>query len=115
MTLMNFDGLRAAESGAGRKAGLPEMRARFAETASDPGMFGEVPNADRAAAALETAALTMLAELERAGISVDDISRSAAAAADTGESHEATARRTLTNAHDAAYSTFVDRMATEGR
>ncbi|WP_147472898.1 hypothetical protein [Streptomyces triticirhizae] len=92
---MNIGGLRNAEEGAGERDQLARLKANFALVASNTAMFGDVPNADRAATALRSAALAMLTELERAGHTVEDIRNSAATAAGIGEGADAAARRTL--------------------
>ncbi|WP_052851279.1 hypothetical protein [Streptomyces avicenniae] len=84
MVTMNIGGLNGAEDGAGRRDGLASMKQSFAQIASAREMFGDVPNAARASAALEAAALSMLRELERAGVTVEDIRTSAATAAGIG-------------------------------
>jgi hypothetical protein len=114
MVTMNIGGLRGAEGGAAEREGLAKMKATFAEVASDPAMFGNAPNADRAAAALRRAAQSMLDELERAGHSVEDIRQSAAAAAGIGEDSDAEAKRTLTRAQASGVTAFDGRMPGTG-
>lgn len=104
MVSMNIGALRNAEGGAGGREGLAGMKASFAEIASDVAMFGQVPNAAQAAAALRSAATAMLQELERAGQGIDDIRRSAAAAAGIGEDTDEVALRTLLLAQSATSS-----------
>jgi hypothetical protein len=77
---MNVEALDDAESGLSERGGLSGMKAKFAQIASPAGMFGEVPNGAVATAALESAAQSMLEQLESAGISVDAIAGSAGSA-----------------------------------
>ncbi|MDT0346575.1 hypothetical protein [Streptomyces litchfieldiae] len=112
MVTMNVGALHGAEDGAARRDGLAGMKARFAEIASDPAMFGEVPNADLAAEALRSAAESMLRELERAGLTVEDIRASAAAAAGIGEESDEAARATLSSARIEAATAFDTLMET---
>ncbi|MYV64179.1 hypothetical protein GTW37_38715 [Streptomyces sp. SID4931] len=65
--------------------GLGRMRSRFVEIASVDGVFGTVANGAAAEAALAGAASAMLAELERAGISVDNIAGNAGAAGEIAD------------------------------
>jgi hypothetical protein len=98
MVIMNNRLLHETQNSTAALDGLAGMRAAFAQTASDPAMFGDVPNADVASAALEQAALTMLNELQAAGLSVEDIARSAGEAAGIGEASDAAAHQELSNA-----------------
>ncbi|MFR9722234.1 hypothetical protein ACL02R_02525 [Streptomyces sp. MS19] len=95
MGTLNIGGFNGAEDGTGRRDGLASMKQSFAQIASAREMFGSVPNAERAAAALETAALSMLRELERAGVTVEDIKTSAANAARIGLDTDEASRQTL--------------------
>ena len=95
MVTMNIGGLRDVEGGAAERDGLARMKANFAAIASGTAMFGNVPNAAKASAALRSAAHSMLTELARAGQNVEDIRRSAAAAAGIGEEADTEAKRTL--------------------
>jgi hypothetical protein len=115
MVIMNIGALRDAESGTADRRGLAAMKAAFAGIASDPAMFGEVPNAGQAAAALEQAAQTMLAELEGAGQSVEDITASAAAAARIGLDSDNAARQALSSVVVEAVNSFELRMTDAGR
>lgn len=110
MVFMNIDALRRAEGAAGQRNGLEGMKTRFAEIASDRAMFGQVPNADKAAAALQAAARAMLQELERAGMGVEDIRRSAAAAANIGRGSDEAARTVLSKAQAENVGLFNRRM-----
>ncbi|UED83392.1 hypothetical protein [Streptomyces profundus] len=107
MVTMNIGGLRNAEEGAGDRDRLARMRANFADIASTPAMFGIVPNAEQASAALRSAAASLLQELERAGHTVDDIRRSAATAAGIGEGADAEARRTLSREQAASVGALL--------
>ena len=109
MVTMNPGGLRDAERGAAEREGLAGMRARFVEIASNRAIFGDVPNAEQAAAALRTAVLTMLRELEQAGRDVEDIRRSAATAAVIADDSDAEAKRALRRADSMTY--LADMMA----
>ncbi|MEV1007536.1 hypothetical protein [Streptomyces sp. NPDC049881] len=95
MGTLNIGGFNGAEDGTGRRDGLASMKQSFAQIASAREMFGSVPNAERAAAALEAAALSMLRELERAGVTVEDIKTSAANAAEIGLDTDEASRQTL--------------------
>jgi hypothetical protein len=110
MVTMNIGALRGAEDGAGARDGLASMKARFAEIASDPAMFGEVPNAELASEALRSAAASMLRELERAGISVEDIRISAANAAGIGEDADEAANATLSRSYVESVTAFDSLM-----
>jgi hypothetical protein len=112
MVIMNIGGLEAAEGGAADVNGLAAMKATFSQIASSHGMFGEVPNAANAAEALARAADKMLTEMDAASRTVDDIRRSARAAADTGEAHDAAAHQTLSRAQSDNVSLFDFEMET---
>jgi hypothetical protein len=77
---MNPEALDTAEGALDGRAGLAAMKSRFAGIATPGAMFGEVPNGQAAEAALTSAAHSMLEQLERAGISVEDIAASAGVA-----------------------------------
>ncbi len=96
-TTINLPALGDVESGAGERAGLPQMKNVFAGIASAPAVFGDVPNGAAAAAALEQSAQTMLDQLEAAGQSVADIQASASAAAGIGADTDAAAQQTLSS------------------
>ena len=110
MVTMNFGALGGVEKGAGKRDGLAGMRASFAQIASDPAMFGDVPNAGAASAALERAALNLLVQLERAGRTVENIRKSAAKAAGIGEEADADARRVLSEVVVQDVTNFDDLM-----
>ncbi|MDT0305674.1 hypothetical protein RM780_01680 [Streptomyces sp. DSM 44917] len=112
MVTMNIGALRGAQRGAGDRDGLAAMKASFASIASDLGMFGDVPNAPAASAALERAARDMLRELERAGHTVLDIRDSAAAAAGIGEDADEEARGRLTAVQVDAIRAFTSAVDT---
>lgn len=61
--------------------GLCGTRQSLVDIASSPGMFGQVPGADVAAAALATAADSLVEGLEQAGVSIDGIVNDALTAA----------------------------------
>ncbi|MEE1926733.1 hypothetical protein V1J52_00805 [Streptomyces sp. TRM 70351] len=65
--------------------GLSAMRERFVEIAAVDGIFGRVGNGAAAEAALTEAATAMLAEAERAGISVANIAHNAGVAGGIAE------------------------------
>lgn len=60
---------------------LGSVKEQFAQIASADGLFGEVPGGEAASAALERAALSMLEQLQVAGVCVHEIAESAGAAA----------------------------------
>ncbi|NJP68076.1 hypothetical protein [Streptomyces spiramenti] len=60
---------------------LGSVKEQFAQIASADGLFGEVPGGEAASAALERAALSMLEQLQLAGVCVHEIAESAGAAA----------------------------------
>ncbi|MGP4109440.1 hypothetical protein ACTWP5_00805 [Streptomyces sp. 4N509B] len=107
MTTMNFDGLRRAENGAGERDEFARMRALVGRLASDPAMFGQVPNAGQAARALQDAATAMFDVVHRAGETVRSIRDSAHEAAEVGRFTDAEARSTLTRAQRDALAAFV--------
>ncbi|TDC78959.1 hypothetical protein [Streptomyces hainanensis] len=110
MTTLNIGALNGAERGASDRDGLVAMRTSFAQIASDVTMFGDVPNAAKASAALETAARAMLRELQRSGRTVDDIRLSAAEAAGIGEDTDAAAEAELGKVPLKDATSFDDRM-----
>ncbi|OEU96384.1 hypothetical protein [Streptomyces oceani] len=65
--------------------GLDAMRDEFLRIASPRGLFGKVPNGAGAEEALERAAEDMLAEAERAGVSVENIVANAGTVADIAD------------------------------
>ncbi|ORT60533.1 hypothetical protein [Streptomyces sp. CB03238] len=70
---LNAAAARGTQRDAAGAEGLAALKERFAEIASAGTMFGRVPNGAAAAAALEEAARRMLEELERAGVSVQNV------------------------------------------
>ncbi|MCX2968561.1 hypothetical protein WDH52_11435 [Streptomyces sp. TRM70308] len=81
----NADQLHDTQRGAASLAGLSAMQERFVEIASVEGVFGTVANGAQAEAALAEAAAGLLTELERAGISVENIAGNAGTAAQIAE------------------------------
>ncbi|PCG82466.1 hypothetical protein CIB93_30025 [Streptomyces sp. WZ.A104] len=81
----NSDELYNVQNRTGDLDGLGQMRSRFVEIASVDGVFGTVANGAAAEAALAGAASAMLAELERAGISVDNIAGNAGTAGEIAD------------------------------
>ncbi len=98
---LNPDAARDVEAGAGESDQLAGMRAKFLDIASAQGLFGTAPNGAAAEAALESAAAAMLDQLERAGISIRDISTSAGETARIADETDADARGRLTDAAEA--------------
>ncbi|GAA1922861.1 hypothetical protein GCM10009716_34130 [Streptomyces sodiiphilus] len=94
--LMNTGALDDAGSGLEDRDGLNVMKQAIARIASDRSMFGDVPNAEAASAALESAALTLLTELERAGVGVRDIAAGAHTASGIAVDADGEARGALT-------------------
>ncbi|WP_062214266.1 hypothetical protein [Streptomyces sp. NBRC 109706] len=99
---LNPEAMRDAESAADGSGELAAMREKFIDIAAARGLFGSVPGGAEAETALETAARTMLQELERAGTSVADISASAGEAARIADETDAYAHLRLTTAQEAA-------------
>ncbi|UCM89410.1 hypothetical protein [Streptomyces marincola] len=97
---LNPDAARDVEAGTGESDRLAAMRAKFIDIASAQGLFGTAPNGAAAEAALASAASAMLTELERAGISVQDISESAAETARLADETDEAARSTLHGVED---------------
>ncbi|MFE7136684.1 hypothetical protein ACFVAG_02930 [Streptomyces sp. NPDC057644] len=81
----NADELYSVRNRAGDLDGLAQMRTRFVEIASVDGVFGTVGHGAAAEAALAQAATAMLAELERAGVSVDHIAGNAGRAGEIAD------------------------------
>ncbi|MCZ7413899.1 hypothetical protein [Streptomyces sp. WMMC897] len=81
----NSDELYDVQRRTGDLDGLGQMRKRFVEIASVDGVFGDVANGTTAESALAGAADAMLTELERAGISVDNIAGNAGTAGEIAD------------------------------
>lgn len=102
--------------GAARRAGdhtreserLAAMRTAFLDVASARGLFGKVPGGERAEQALESAAATMLDELTRSGLTVQDISDSAYRVAEIADETDRTAHRRLVTASEAVRHMHVE-------
>lgn len=78
----NAGAARSAQTRGGQVAGLGSVKDAFVSIASAHGMFGRVPNGQVAEEALERAARGVLEELERAGISLDNVVSNAGEVAD---------------------------------
>ncbi|MDT0343954.1 hypothetical protein [Streptomyces litchfieldiae] len=95
--------------GAARRAGehtrgseqLAAMREAFIDVASARGLFGQVPGGDLAEQALASAAATMLDELTRTGLTVQDISDSAYRMAEIADETDQAAHSRLVTAGEA--------------
>lgn len=74
---LNSQDAGSAGDGLSERGELAAMKESFAEIASARAMFGNVPNGERAAAALESAAMSLLNELEASGTTVRDIQNDA--------------------------------------
>ncbi|SOD64234.1 hypothetical protein SAMN06297387_11594 [Streptomyces zhaozhouensis] len=98
---LNPDAMRDAESAAGGSGELGAMREKFIGIASARGLFGSVPGGAEAEGALESAARTMLTELEAAGLTVGDIQASAGEAAGIADETDAAAGQRLAGAQEA--------------
>lgn len=92
---MNTEALDEAECALDERGGLAAMKAQFAQVATPAGMFGDVPNGAQAAAALESAAGSMLEQLQAAGISVEAIAASAGTASAIAVETDAAATEAL--------------------
>lgn len=92
---MNTEALDGAEGALNERGGLSSMKEKFAGIASPAAMFGDVPNGAQAAAALESAAASMLTQLESAGISVGEIAASAGTASAIAVEADAAATESL--------------------
>ncbi|RKN45615.1 hypothetical protein [Streptomyces hoynatensis] len=112
MVTMNIGALQRLGQEAGARNGLAGMKSTFAAIASDPAMFGQVPHAHAASAALKAAAQSMLTELARAGHTVEDIKNSANRAAVIGQDSDAHARSALSAVQVANLQAFVSAIDT---
>ncbi|WP_103529163.1 hypothetical protein [Streptomyces sp. SM12] len=90
------EALDGAESDLSGRNGLYGMKAAFAGVASSRAMFGDVPNAEAASAALESAAHSLIEQIERAGGSIESIAADAGTAAGIARGTDAEAHRVLT-------------------
>ncbi|WP_129842966.1 hypothetical protein [Streptomyces sp. RFCAC02] len=95
MTILNIGGLNDAGDGVDKREKLAAMKEKFFEIASTREMFGDVPNADLASAALERAAAAMLRELEATGQTLGEIRLDVVNAAGIGENGDEEAHAVL--------------------
>ncbi|RKN10977.1 hypothetical protein [Streptomyces radicis] len=93
-----------AQGGLADRRELAAMKESFAGIASARGLFGQVPGGDAAAAALESAALGLLDELEKSGTTVRDIMSDSGRVAELADEADEGAGASLTryaeNLHD---------------
>ncbi|MEU2721532.1 hypothetical protein ACFW4X_23970 [Streptomyces smyrnaeus] len=81
----NADASRNTQARLSELEGLGLLKATFLGIASPAGIFGKVPNGAEAEEALRGAARGLLDELERAGISVENIVGNAGTVADIAD------------------------------
>jgi hypothetical protein len=110
MVTMNMGALQRAAQNVADRDQLAAMRELLPRIAADREMFGQVPNADRAAAALDAAARAMVRELSRAKGGLQRIKEDAVEAKNIGDETDADVEQTTREGHAAAYETFNDLM-----
>lgn len=110
MEILNSPAFREAEGDIASVDGLQGMKQTFASIASDRSMFGTLENSEVAAAQVEKTALSMLNEMEKTGVTVEDIRASAVNAAAVGEEADADSHSRLSAFEIGALNSLVDAM-----